>query len=86
MSDVNVTTIPSLPIARCKFKLTQITHLANSTGKRYRFDAQYDERIPEDRMFFKYTPTGTFEMYVDNPAVEKNFTLGCCYYFDLTPA
>lgn len=73
-------------ITRCKFKLTSITTRANSTGKTYVFEPQYDERIPEDQVFFKYTPTGRFEMYVDNPAVEKSYTLGCCYYFDITPA
>lgn len=69
---------------RAKFTLTSIKHSAYNTGATYEFTPQYDASIPEDVRFAKTTPSGSFVMYIDNPAVE--FTLGAAYYADFTPA
>lgn len=50
----------------------------------YRFTASYDESIPEDQRYARYTPSGSLTITVDNPAVE--FELGKSYYLDITPA
>ncbi len=71
---------------RCKFQLSSIKQSASSSGKTYEFTPQYDETIPEDQKFSKYTPSGLFTMWVDNPPVEAQFELGKQYYFDITPA
>jgi hypothetical protein len=71
---------------RCKFTLSKITQHAGSGGKTLEFTATYDQSIPEDQLFFKYTPSGTFTMYVDNPPVVDKLELGGAYYFDITPA
>jgi hypothetical protein len=71
---------------RCKFQLSSITESAWSpTSKQLKFTTQYDQTIPEDQRFAKATPTGTFEMTVDNPAALEQLKLGDSYYFDLTP-
>lgn len=70
---------------RCKFQLTSIKQLAwNKEARELEFTAQYDETIPEDRRFAKYTPSGSFKMLVDNPAVIEQLELGEQYFFDIT--
>lgn len=73
---------------RAKFKLTEIRqhHWGQPQARTLHFDAQYDQTIPEDRRFYDATPSGHFEMLVNNPAALDQFTLGNDYYFDITPA
>lgn len=47
------------------------------------FTACYDNTIPEDRQFSKYTPSAEFTVWVNGPAAER-FKLGEFYYFDVT--
>ena len=68
---------------RAKFTLTSIKQHANMTGMTYEFTPQYDTSIPEDQRFAKYSPSGLFTMFVDNPAV--SFALGQAYYVDFSP-
>lgn len=73
---------------RCKMKLTQIVSTEYHPGyvqKRFVFEAQYDNSIEEDRRFAKASPTGRFEIQVDNPVAADAFTVGEYYYFDAIP-
>lgn len=73
-------------MVRAKFRLTEIHNLSwSQTAQRFVFEAQYDQSIPEDQRFSTATPTGRFEMTVDNPAAQQQFKLGEAYYFDATP-
>lgn len=77
------------PVAttRCKLTLGEITQVSWSpTAKRYRFNAVCSDEVPENRRFAKFTPSGTFEMLVDNPPAQERLVLGQSYYFDLTRA
>lgn len=71
---------------RAKFRcISETRHCFGSPESRtYKFQAIYDDSIPEDQRYAKYTPTGTLEMVVDNPSVE--FAVGAYYYLDFTPA
>jgi hypothetical protein len=40
----------------------------------------------ENKQFFKWTPSGTLELGVLNPAVAEQFKLGMEFYIDFTPA
>lgn len=73
---------------RAKFCLTHVTETTwGSPGcKVLKFNAQYDQSIPEDQRYCKATPSGTIEMQVDNPAALEQFKLGEYYYLDFTPA
>lgn len=72
---------------RAKFRLTSITeHHWNPTSRTLRFQAEYDQSIPEDRRFYDATPTGSFEMLCNNPSATGQFEIGKAYYIDLTPA
>jgi len=72
---------------RSKFKLTEIKrNYCNMTAATLIFEPRYDTSIPEDQRFQKCTPSGRFEMLVDNPLALAQFELGKEYYFDATPA
>lgn len=49
----------------------------------YRFAPVYDQAIPEDQRYARYTPAGELKLTVTNPAV--SFTPGQSYYLDITP-
>lgn len=76
---------------RAKFVCSSVTFHADprenpNASRTFKFTAQYDMSIPEDRRFQKATPWGEFTMNVDNPAVFDHFKIGQAYYLDLTPA
>jgi hypothetical protein len=72
-------------MSRAKFLCQTVTHFAhNKDSRRYTFQAVTDTRTPENASFTKYTPSGTVEILVDNPAV--SFTGGKNYYLDFTEA
>lgn len=72
-------------MVRARFKLTEI-HELSWGGKRLVFAPEYDSTIAADRCFAKATPTGRFEMQVDNKAALEQFKLGEDYFVDFTPA
>lgn len=45
-----------------------------------------DKENQENVMFHKYTPSGTIEMFVNNPPAEAFFALGKVVYVDFTEA
>jgi len=86
-------------MVRAKFMLTEVTEsgygytdkdgkkvVTKNAGKKLVFQPQYDTSIPEDQRFAQATPSGRFEMLVDNPAALAQLEIGQQYYFDITPA
>lgn len=86
-------------MVRAKFMLQEITEsgygytsaqgeyvTSKNAGKRLVFAPQYDTTIPEDQRFAQATPSGRFEMTVDNPQALAQFEIGRQYYVDFTPA
>ncbi len=45
---------------------------------------QYDEDIQEEQRFAKATPSGSIQLYVDNPPAENSLELGKLFYVDFT--
>lgn len=70
--------------ARCKFRVTSITDHGNE-NKTIHLHTQYDTSVPEDQAFSKYTPSGSIDVQINNPAVVPMFTVGREFYVDLTP-
>lgn len=69
---------------RCMSVETFSTSVAAPDGQRtYRFSAEYDESVPEDQRYARYTPMGSLSITVTNPAVL--FEPGKSYYLDFTP-
>jgi hypothetical protein len=74
-------------VTRAKFKLTSRKQFADFTAETLTFSVSYDKaNCPEDLHFAKFTPTGSIEMYVDNPVVLEKLKLGQTYYVDFTEA
>lgn len=72
---------------RAKFQLQEsVSNHWNKDSKRLVFRACYDASIPEDKRFCEATPTGTFEMQVNNPQALAQLELGKYYYFDISEA
>jgi hypothetical protein len=72
---------------RAKFRCISATRTAHMPDQEnlpvtYRFQPMYDDSVPEDQRYARYTPSGSLEMLVDNPGVE--FELGRDYYLDFT--
>lgn len=78
-----MTTPQPAPITRAKFQLIREERYANTGQVKYFFQARYDDTIPEDVRYAKYTPCGELWINVDNPNVD--FGLGVEYYLDFTP-
>lgn len=71
---------------RAKFRCNSFEQFspADVAGmRRFRFQAVYDDGIPENRRFARYSPSGELQITVDNPDV--NFEPGTFYYLDFTP-
>lgn len=69
---------------RTKFKLAEI-HTYSAESKKFIFRPDYDATIPEDQRFAKMSPSGEFNILVNNPAVFDQFEIGKYYYFDTIP-
>lgn len=68
-------------MTRGKFKCQSETR-SNYSGITYKFHAVCNDGTPENERYHKYTPSGSVEITVDNPAVV--FELGADYYLDFT--
>jgi len=76
--------------ARCKFQITNLipayssTDPAVSDAKRVVLETRYDNTVPEDQAFTKYTPCGRLDVIIDNPAVTNAIKVGDFVYVDIT--
>jgi len=55
-------------------------------AERIKMNAVGASDIPEDQHFSKFTPQGSLEIFVTNPAVVGTFEPGEFYYLDIIPA
>jgi hypothetical protein len=75
-------------MVRAKLMLSEVLerhYRPDYSQKTFVFTAQYDDKIEEDRRFMKASPTGRFEITVDNPAAIAQFEVGKSYYIDFSP-
>lgn len=75
---------------RAKFVCTEVVY-TESNGKRtsetVRMRPVYsDDPKSENKAWCDATPSGTFEMMINNPAAIGKFEKGKEYYLDFTPA
>jgi len=71
-------------MVRGKFRLSQVTANAGTTGQSFVFNAVSADGVPENERFHQYTPSGSLTMFVDNPPAQTFFQLGKSYYLDFT--
>lgn len=74
---------------RAKFRCTAVKHRKNTPDpaenlvREFEFDALYDDTVPEDQRYARYTPSGKLTITVDSPAID--WQPGHYYYLDITP-
>lgn len=69
---------------RAKFKCDSITITVNN-GRSITMTPVYGD-TPENKSFWKATPSGEIKLYVVNEAAAVQFEPGKEYYVDFTPA
>jgi hypothetical protein len=69
---------------RAKLRCQEITP-HDGGARTVRLNCEYDETIPEDQRFSEATPSGSVELYVNNPSAYAQFEVGKAYYLDFTP-
>ena len=74
---------------RAKLTVESITAYRYGDAKLVKLSPQYDLSIPEDQRFAKATPSGSVELYIDNPAALEQLAPdgkpGRSFYVDFTP-
>jgi hypothetical protein len=70
---------------RAKFKVDSITRSQNP-GVSVKLYPVCADGIPENERYHKYTPSGSLEMYIDNPPAAEFFEIGKQFYVDFTKA
>lgn len=72
-------------VSRAKFRCASYKKYSDGDGPvEYEFTAVYDDGIPENKRFHKYSPSGRLVITVDNPNV--NYKVGKSYYLDFIEA
>lgn len=70
-------------MTRCKFKCISKTISGDGENRSNRFEfTPVTDGTPEDKQFWKWTPSGRLEFSCLNPNVD--FEIGKTYYLDLT--
>jgi len=77
-------------MVRAKFQVTK--HAKTAYGNPPNVGSQvevtltpiYDISVEEDRRFAKATPSGTIQLYIDNPPASDYLALGKFFYVDFT--
>lgn len=70
---------------RAKFKVQSIARHEGG-GYSAKMYAVSDDGTEENRRFHKATPSGSVELWIDNPAAQGFLEIGKSYYVDFTPA
>lgn len=74
---------------RAKFQVTKVaktTYGLASGQVEVTLTPQYDQTIEEDRRFSKATPSGTIQLFIDNPPASDFLALGKFFYVDFSEA
>lgn len=70
-------------MVRAKFQVTKVAKTGYGTVE-VTLSPQYDTSIEEDKRFAKATPSGTIQLYIDNPPASDYLVLGSFFYVDFT--
>ncbi|MFZ4618589.1 MAG: hypothetical protein ACOYM2_20685 [Rectinemataceae bacterium] len=70
---------------RAKFTVESIED-KDDGAKSIRLRAVGDDGIEENIRFHKYTPSGTIDLWVNNPPAAEQFVKGKSFYIDFVPA
>lgn len=71
-------------MVRAKFQVTKVAKTHYGGQIEVTLTPQYDPLIEEDRRFAKATPSGTIQLYIDNPPASDYLALGKFFYVDFS--
>lgn len=71
-------------MVRAKFQVQKVAKTAWGNSVEVTLSPQYDTSIEEDKRFSKATPSGTIQLYIDNPPASEYLALGKYFYVDFT--
>jgi hypothetical protein len=70
---------------KAKFVVDSITHTrSNPSARVVKLSPVCADGVPENERYHRYTPSGSIEMYIDNPPAAEFFTIGSEIYVDFT--
>lgn len=70
---------------RAKFAVSAVTSYNDTHAKTVRLMPLYDPSLPEDQRFSEATPSGSIEMFVNNPSALDALVPGRKFYVDFIP-
>lgn len=68
--------------AICKFRCCSVAK-TESPYEVIKLTTDYDPTLPEDQSFTKFTPSGSMEFNLQNPALDGFFVPGKKYYVEI---
>jgi hypothetical protein len=80
----------SNPVLRCKLRVGEVTHTIDENGEttqeRVKLNAVYDSNPEsENAQWSKWTPSASFEIYINNPNAFGKLTTNHEFYVDFIP-
>lgn len=77
-------------MVRCKMVVTEVTEVFNQWGQEPGLDSRRVKLTaangPTNKTWAKYTPSGMFELTINNPAAFGQFKPGEAFFVDFSPA
>ncbi len=77
------------PTLRCKMRVVEVLHVKESDGstnqERVKLAAVYGNS-DENKHWSKWTPSASFEIYINNPDAMGKLSSGHEFFVDFTPA
>ena len=74
-------------MVRAKFRVTKVAKTVyggNAEQVEVTLSPEYDTSIPEYARFAKATPSGTIQLFIDNPPASDQLELGKYFYVDFS--
>jgi hypothetical protein len=77
-------------ILRCKMRVSQVLHVKNEDGstsqEQVKLSAVYGKEGSPNADWSKWTPSASFDIYINNPLAFGKLASGHEFFVDFTPA
>lgn len=77
-------------VLRAKMRVSEVVHVKEANGttsqERVKLQAVYGKEGTDNAQWSKWTPSASFEIYINNPAAFNQLSNGHEFYVDFVPA